>query len=1512
MKNSVFFYLNGEPVTVTDPSPDLLLIDYLRSPEVSLTGAKKGCGEGGCGACTVILSRWNECEKTVEHRSINSCLRPVCALGGLAVTTVEGTGAAAPPAPAHVHHAPIFGRSAAPADIAPYRALERMQAKAAVSREKMQEISQNAASLSHGAQQEEALDQLLLHQHDSACQGVNPVAHRLAMNNGTQCGYCTVGFVMTMSAFLANNPRPTKRQIEDAFDGNICRCIGYRPILTGMKTFACDWSPEDEANRMKCKAEEACDLQLQDTKIAIPFPAAARAPAEPVSVQGSECSWLTPTSLDELYELMRSHQDRKIRLVHGNTSFGIYPSEFREAALLLDIRLIPELSSMSVEENEIRAAAGVSYSELIEVLDKTMEAREASPTSRLGAAHFMARRTAGGIVRNAASLAGNSMLVLEHIYQGEPFPSDLFTALAAIDAEIVTCKVSTGAESRSTVAELVGRVVKDPELASDLVIIRYHIPYGSSTDIVQAQKVALREVNSHSVVNSTTRFELSQDLVVDDAVLVFGGIAPYPWRASETEAAMRGKPLDLQQFAEFARVLENEVSAVLNDWQERMDGLIWEGFENTYKVKLATSFLYKAMVNALLSRDASRVPPEARSSGEITWGRWPVSDGTQKYETQAYKAPVSEPFIKMMAMYQASGQVRYTHEIEVPPTAVNAAFVQSRRALADYHYVVPDQGSGSDTATADDLRAHLLERFPAFVDLVTHEQIPPHGKNPQGMGFDQPLLAEDRVSYVGQAIALVLADSEQHAIDIADYVTEHCVGYSEVDWQAPWNEPVLSLERAIEMGSVFPDNPKSSPFVSHIWEITRPGSQFDWATEKGATDRTIVKRQGSVDGVPCQIVESTQSTGGQVHFYMETQSCVGEPADGKPIVMRPSSQSPMEMHQTTAMALGVEYNHVDVRIGQVGGAYGGKTEQARFVTGPTAVAANYCQRPVRLVMPRAADTAMIGKRHPYYGQYQIAVDRGEARAEDKGIIRGFHTKMWGDDGAFYDCSFIVSNCIQLRADSAYRVRNFESQIDVCRTNKAPNTAFRSFGDVQYKLIVENAIDDAAFALGMCPEELRGKNLYERGDVTPFGQALSYCYIKDVWAYLKEQCDFEGKKCEVEEFNHKNKWRKRGISMIPVKYGSGYNLTMLEQAVAVISVYSSDGSIVIYQGGVDMGQGLMTKVEQVAAYILNVPMELIRVEGPNTGVTPNPTSTGGSTGTAYNGEAVKRACEQLRSRLIEFGYSLLKDNGDDWCKKRGIDFWNFGEDGWKSVTEHGSAELVWQNLVLLAYQNRVDLVAHFTAPIPGSTTPVPAMQFKPKDQQPKIPGIAVDSDAPIGGPVDSFVGFTFSAACSVVETDILTGEIKILSSDLVYDMGWSLNPALDVGQVEGAFIQGVGYLLTENLVFQPDGPEKGRLNTLNTWRYKPPAITTIPLQMNVYLFPRDLASDVPENPNGLLSSKEVGEPPLVLANSVFFALKAAIRASRLERSLDGLFRLDAPATVQEVCRACAVSVDDLSS
>ncbi|KAA3662990.1 MAG: xanthine dehydrogenase, partial [Chloroflexi bacterium] len=881
MSNHVTFYLNGKAVSIENPAPDLLLIDYLRSPDVALAGPKKPCGEGGCGGCTVILSRWNEVKNEPEHRAINSCLRPVCALSGLVVTTVEGTGAVRKPDAKYLHHTLTTSRNAAP--IGGHKSPVIHEAKTAVAakRKSVRDAVRAKLAKQDTSTSLKLVDKVAKHPSEHSHEGMNPVAHRLAINNGSQCGYCSVGFVMNMSEFITNNPQATKKEIEEAFDGNLCRCTGYRSILTGMKTFASDWSGEDEKHRMKCLEDDVHSSQLP-TGVAIPFPKEPRLTVEPVESQSDRHQWLTPSSLSELAQIMTAYSGEKFRLVHGNTSFGVYKTEYPDTKLFIDIRLIPELHEWDkVVDDQLIIGAGTTYNKFIDLLAVQMEFNQ---TTTLSALDFMARRTAGRIVRNAASLGGNTMLVLKHLakHTGDPFPSDLFTVLVAIDAKITFLVLVSNGEFEHvtlTAGELVNEVLKDSDLADRIVLLSYALPLGRDRDVVLAQKVALREVNSHSIVNATTRLTFSEKCHVENAELVFSGIAPFPWHAHDTESAMQDEELTLDNIGMLLDILADEVRAQLRHWRERMEEVPNEGFTEEYRTQLAVAFFYKAIINALVARGA-KVPANLQSSGEVKWGNWPVSNGTQHYSKQKFKAPVAQPYIKNTAMYQTSGQLHYTHELAVPPLTANGALVQSLRALANFRFVIPD--SDTKGVSPSVLRKYLSEYASSFIDLITVENIKNGGINLQGMGLDQPLYANKMVSYVGQSIAMVLATTEQEAIRIAEHVTEHCVAYSapEKPWTGKWSDPIIDLLDAIEKGSIFPDAPKAVPYVSHIWKITRPGSQFDWVLEKNPLDRTIPEpRNGTVGSAPCVIVESTQLNGGQAHFYMEPQGCIAIPTD---------------------------------------------------------------------------------------------------------------------------------------------------------------------------------------------------------------------------------------------------------------------------------------------------------------------------------------------------------------------------------------------------------------------------------------------------------------------------------------------------------------------------------------------------------------------------------------------------------------------------------------------------------
>jgi xanthine dehydrogenase/oxidase len=702
-------------------------------------------------------------------------------------------------------------------------------------------------------------------------------------------------------------------------------------------------------------------------------------------------------------------------------------------------------------------------------------------------------------------------------------------------------------------------------------------------------------------------------------------------------------------------------------------------------------------------------------------------------------------------------------------------------------------------------------------------------------------------------------------------------------------QPILGIAEARSAGSIFEDS--TSGFPVHVWKVRRPGSELAWANEG---DEAVIQ------GVSCRVASGRARSGAQLHFYMETQSCLALPGERDTIVVHSSTQSPDSVQHALKAALGLPMSHIGVEVLRVGGGYGGKTTRSPFVAAAAAVAAVKQRRPVKLALRRENDSAMIGHRHPVEGEYRIAIGTGRDNPEHRGRLMGLKTDFWSDGGNTYDCSFVVMDCIQLRSDGACFIPNYQTSGDVCRTNTASNGAMRSMGLIQGLLIQEDALEHAAHLVGMLPEDVRAKNLYKPGDLTPYGQALDYCYLDAVWARIQLTSDFKERLAAVEAFNAANRWRKRGISMMPVKYGSGYNAPFLEQAGALVETYGQDGSVLVQQGGVELGQGLQVKVAQVVARELNVPLALIEIAGTDTRVVPNPVSTGASTGSGFNASAARQACRELRLRLEQYCLRQLERHGPAWCRQKGIDFWNH-EEGWRALSgpESGST-LIWRNIVSLAQNERVNLSSQVRFRQQGGTRLDSGLQFKPE-----VVAHAAQE------PVYEFTGYTYSAACTEVEIDVLTGETTVLRADLLYDMGKSLNPAVDIGQVEGAYVQGLGYVLAEELVLQPDGPQRGALNTPNTWGYKIPATTSIPIEFNVDLFPRSDAPLVTDNPHDLYSSKEVGEPPLVLAATAFFAVKHAILAARRDRGHDEWFFLEAPATVQRVREACLVQAGDLT-
>eukprot|EP01130_Rhizamoeba_saxonica_P006851 TRINITY_DN2744_c0_g2_i1.p1 TRINITY_DN2744_c0_g2~~TRINITY_DN2744_c0_g2_i1.p1 ORF type:complete len:1534 (-),score=290.33 TRINITY_DN2744_c0_g2_i1:542-5143(-) len=1507
-RSSINMWVNNRAVKINNPSPDLLLVDYLRN-ELGLTATKKVCAEGGCGSCTVIMTDRSPANDTLTTRSINSCLRPVALCDGKSITTLEGT------------------------------------------------LSDPQKSKSDRT--------IIDNSKDMHPELKNPVSCSLAANYGSQCGFCSNGWVMNISSYLKNHPDATQDQIMAALDGNLCRCTGYKQIEAAFKWFGKDYDHNEKRldtliplgliglkdseqlrqmlNRPNYKTKQELLEKLQAVKheadnskrnqilkdnnigsfrelllkinrleeslkvntltleefeklycnvddIYIPQPSNIGRKEGNLEItidkkvdlhydgtvsEDVELKWV---SVDSIQNLTKLNLDSTVRLCMANTSFGVYKDEYDNSNMKIDISNIPDLHGIKDNGNTLQLGSGVTYTELVDYLEDVINKTNVKKTV-YNALHYLASRTAGTIVRNAASLGGNTMMVLQHINDGTPFPSDLFTIFSGVDAKVGIVDLRKGDKKETLlISDLITKITNQQLDLTKILLVDYQIDYSNIAEI-SVQKTALRPTNSHSIVNSaiwTTKNDNSINII-------YGGIAPHPIHATQTEKLYNSGERD---FSILVQVLNQEIQYQLDTYKNRANT---EGhISDTYKKQLCASHLYKSL-NSLVEEQLNTEPITGYSKWE------PVPESF---------SPIRQPNVKEFGFLQTSGKLRYTHDIVPPANTLNAAFVESTHPWNTFQYMHPESKHVID---ADELEEYLIKKFEEqkFTKLVTSKDVP--GANYMGMGSDQPIYADGRVLYVGQTIALVVAPLEEDVVKIARFVKNSCIKYSEIDipdeFKKDFKEPIITLTKHAREKSVFPDYPQNpyAPgfgFYSHIHKIERPGSTFQQISNLKTGEGGTPSRGGGT---------LSQVAGKQMHYYFETQSCIAIPGVMNRIKVIASTQSPMENQEAVAGALGLEFKDVEIQVPHVGGGFGGKTEPTRFVSAPVAVAAKVLNIPIRLVMPRDEDSRKTGMRHGAYGETKYSYKTNLNEPEHQFKITELLAKIYLDGGAFYDCSYVVSNCIMLRFENAYNIKNISFSMDVCRTNTQPSTAFRAFGAIQGNIILENAIDAAAVSMGVDPAVVREQNMYERGEATPFGQSLTYCYMKEVWKYLKEQCKYEDRRKQVDQFNSENKWKKRGVYMIPVKYGSGYNAKFLEQSSASLSCYKNDGTIIIHQGGVEMGQGLITICKQVASRIMRIPEQFIRIKTPRTQVVPNPSSSGASTGTTYSAMAVKSVCEKFRDRILSYVHTMRANHSDeDLENKLFIDYWNY--DSWSDI-HIGNGRMVWQNIIDNAFNDRIPLIESSHTNIPGGEDIAPNQQFKPLDEQPKIPFIDNLTNPQQVAPmkVNNFVGWTFSAACAEVEVDLLTGETKVLDVDLVYDMGWSLNQAVDIGQIEGAFIQGLGYLTGEDVTYRLGGDDLGDLTSKNTWEYKIPNTATLPKKFNTHLFPRSI-TDVEENPNDqLFSSKEVGEPPLVLASAAFFAIKDAIRASRKERNKNLIFDLPAPATVQVIREA--VDLDD---
>ncbi|HSV54932.1 MAG TPA: xanthine dehydrogenase molybdopterin binding subunit [Burkholderiaceae bacterium] len=585
--------------------------------------------------------------------------------------------------------------------------------------------------------------------------------------------------------------------------------------------------------------------------------------------------------------------------------------------------------------------------------------------------------------------------------------------------------------------------------------------------------------------------------------------------------------------------------------------------------------------------------------------------------------------------------------------------------------------------------------------------------------------------------------------------------------------------------------------------------------------------------------------GGQEHFYLEGQVAYALPLEQNQWWIYSSTQHPGEIQHWVAHALHIENNAVTVECRRMGGGFGGKETQAGHLAVWSAVAANKLKRPVKLRLDRDDDFMVTGKRHPFAYEYTVGFD-------DSGLITGLKLHMAANCGFSADLSGPVADRAIFHSDNAYYLSDVDIASYRCKLNTQSHTAFRGFGGPQGVIVIESIMGDIARQLGLDPLDVRRRNLYgiEDRNVTHYQMKVEDNILHPLLAKLEQTSDYRQRRAAIAAWNENSPVIKRGLAITPVKFGISFTATLFNQAGALVHVYT-DGSVQVNHGGTEMGQGLNTKVAQIVADELGVPFERVLATASDTSKIPNASATAASCGTDLNGRAAQFAARNVRDNLAAFVSGL------DRCGAGAVRF-----EAGQVISP--SATRSFEQVVGMAYSNRIQLWS---------------------DGFYRTPKIHYDKTTLTGRP---FYYFAYGAACTEVAIDTLTGESRVLKVDILHDVGNSINPAIDIGQIEGGFIQGMGWLTTEQLVWN----DKGYLSTHAPSTYKIPATGDVPKHFKIELWPEANRED------NVFGSKAVGEPPFMLAISVYEALKEAVASARGGK----LAVLHAPATAENVLKA----------
>jgi xanthine dehydrogenase small subunit len=1278
----------------------------------------------------------------------------------------------------------------------------------------------------------------------SKIETLHPVQRTLAEGYGAQCGYCTPGFICSLFEGYYRDDLHTHDDLDDQLSGNLCRCTGYRPIRdAAMAAF-----PGRRKNEECRNGDDEFVERLKNSD--------AQFASANYEFAGEK--FFRPTSLAELFELKKKFPDAK--LIAGATELGLeITKRYKKFSTLIATEAVAELTEIKSTATEWHVGGAVTLTVIKDKLG--VEFPMLNDMLRVfGSRQIRNRATLGGNLVTASPIGDSAPVLLalgaQVVIVGQASclskaegvspstqrntgetPSD-WTGGTPVPLHERTLPISDFFLAYRKTALLPGEVLKT-------IIVPRGISATGLTRKAAWFKVSKRREMDISTVAGAFVADVDAQNFVRHVRLGYGGVAAMPTRAKKTEAALLGKVWSEATIASVLPILQTEFTPI-SDVRGTAE----------YRSGLITSLLEKFFAG---DRSADG------SSASLSLPR--------KHADEAVRAPAHESAHK-----HVTGESIYTDD-----------FGARRKMLEVWPVCAPHA------------RAKILKRdaaaaktMPGVAAVLLAEDVP--GLNDVGaVRHDEVLLADKEVFYHSQIIALVVGETQEACRNAAAKIV---VEYEPL-------LPILKIEDAIAQNSFhYEPNFIRRGDVFKVFGSAGVSPAESSVTPDSLVTQNLVGRNFRRDAEnhprdagATQILEGEFSFGGQEHFYLEMQAAYAEPGEDGSMFVMSSTQHPSEVQQIVAHVLNVPSNHVVVQSPRMGGGFGGKETQAATFAAFAALAAAKTKQPVRVRVNRDLDMMITGKRHPFLARFKVGHDAD-------GKLLAAKIELFSNGGWSLDLSMPVTDRALFHLDNAYYIPHVEFSGQAMKTNVASNTAFRGFGGPQGMLVIEEIIDRIARRLGKSPEAIRELNLYHGKDetnTTHYGQEIADNRIERVWNELKTSSQFEKRRAEIAQWNSQNPHRKRGLAMTPVKFGISFTLTHLNQAGALVLIYQ-DGTVQVNHGGTEMGQGLHTNMAMVAAKELGLSLDKVRVMPTSTDKVPNTSATAASCGTDLNGMAVKNACDILRERLAPVAAKMFSEKlgreissgtisfKDDFVFAPGSAPASGAADDASSPAQRAPSRVDTSRGGALGAVDGASTATAGAAVLPISITFAKVVQSAYVQRISlsstgfyRTPEIHYDRAKGQGKP---FHYFAVGAAVTEVEVDGLTGMMRILRADILQDAGNSINPGINVGQIEGAYVQGAGWLTCEELIWN----DAGVLLTHSPDTYKIPAVGDRPLEFNVKLLENATQA------NTIFGSKAVGEPPLMLAISVREAIRDAVAAFG---SGKGEIALRSPATSEAI-------------